>query len=256
MAEESKPQYSLAARCAVEAVGTFTIVAGGCGAVAAARYAAGPPIAASAFAGSVMVGVYATRNVSGAHLNPAVTASCVVTDRPGPCPPAEGLCYAASQTVGAFLAAVFNFGMYKNAIRTLEKAEGSAAWGNAFGMAHNPKFLSTRGLLLTEIGSTTALLFDINAICDPELGALAEAGPFLIASTVGLLIFVTGPVSGCGMNPARDIGPRLVTMLASGPGSALGPSPAWTYTLGPIVGALVGSTAFGAFKSLLAKPDA
>ena len=256
MAEEPKPQYSLAARCAAEAVGTFTIVAGGCGAVAAARYVAGPPIAASAFAGSVMIGVYATRNVSAAHPNPAVTASCVVTDRPGPCPPAEGLCYAASQTVGAFLAAACNFGIYKNAIRTLEKTEGSAAWGNAFGVAHNPKFLGTRGLLLTEIGSTAALLFGINAICDPELGAPAEAAPFLIASTVGLLIFVTGPVSGCGMNPARDIGPRLVTMIASGPAAALGPSPAWPYTLGPIAGALAGSTAFGAFKSLLAKPDA
>ena len=65
---EDKPTYSLAARCAAEAVGTFTIVAGGCGAVSAARYAGGPPIAASAFAGSVMIGVYATGNVSGAHL--------------------------------------------------------------------------------------------------------------------------------------------------------------------------------------------
>ena len=79
MAEE-KPKYSLAARCAAEAVGTFTIVAGGCGAVSAARYAGGPPIAASAFAGSVMIGVYATGNVSGAHLNPAVTAACVCCD--------------------------------------------------------------------------------------------------------------------------------------------------------------------------------
>ena len=79
----------------------------------------------------------------------------------------------------------------------------------------------------------------------------------MIGSIVGLLIFVTGPVSGCGMNPARDVGPRLVTLLASGPSSALGPSPAWTYTLGPVLGAIAGSTAFSAFKSVLhAKPDA
>ena len=88
-------------------------------------------------------------------------------------------------------------------------------------------------------------------------GRRPPAAPFLIGSVVGLLIFVTGPVSGCGMNPARDVGPRLVTMLASGPKTALGPSPAWTYTLGPVLGAIVGSTAFGAFKSVLhAKPDA
>ena len=111
------------------------------------------------------------------------------------------------------LAACCNFGMYKTGIRALEKTEGSAAWGNAFGVAHNPKFLGTRALFLTEIGSTAALLFGVNAIVDPELGAPAPAAPFLIGSVVGLLIFVTGPVSGCGMNPARDVGPRLVTLL-------------------------------------------
>ena len=52
---DDQPKYLLAARCAAEAVGTFTIVAGGCGAVSAARYAGGPPIAASAFSGSVMI---------------------------------------------------------------------------------------------------------------------------------------------------------------------------------------------------------
>lgn len=53
------------------------------------------------------------------------------------------------------------------------------------------------------------------------------------------------------MNPARDVGPRLVTALASGPAVALQPSPAWTYSLGPIAGAIAGSFAFRAFKDLL-----
>ena len=68
---------------------------------------------------------------------------------------------------------------------------------------------------------------------------------------MGLLIWVTGPVTGCGMNPARDIGPRIVTALASGPAVALQPSPAWTYTLGPLAGACMGSFAYKAFKDLL-----
>ena len=89
----------------------------------------------------------------------------------------------------------------------------------------------------------------------PDASSVTSRGPTSLAGFMPQP--ETGPVSGCGMNPARDVGTRLVTLLASGPKTALGPSPAWTYTLGPVLGAIVGSTAFSAFKSVLhAKPDA
>ena len=249
----------MAARCAAEAVGTFTIVAGGCGAVSAARYAGGPPIAASAFAGSVMIGVYATGNVSGAHLNPAVTAACVATSKPGPCTGRRGPVLRSLADRRRLPGGLLQFWDVQDGYPgSREDGRERRVGQRPFGVAHNPKFLGTRALFLTEIGSTAALLFGVNAIVDPELGAPAPAAPFLIGSVVGLLIFVTGPVSGCGMNPARDVGPRLVTLLASGPSSGAGAvAGVDLYTLGPVLGAIVGSTAFSAFKSVLhAKPDA
>ena len=178
----------------------------------------------------------------------------------GPLYRRRGLCYAASQTVGAFPGGLLQFWDVQDAfgIRALEKTEGSAAWGNAFGVAHNPKFLGTRAFFLTEIGSTAALLFGVNAIVDPELGAPAPAAPFLIGSVVGLLIFVTGPVSGCGMKSsqrrraaARDAA-RVRALFRAGAVARVDPA-----TVGPVLGAIVGSTAFSAFKSVLhAKPDA
>ena len=187
-----------------------------------------------------MIGVYATGNVSGAHLNPAVTAACVATSKPGPCTGDEGLCYAASRTVGAFPAACCNFGMYKHGIRALEKTEGAPPGAPSASLII-PSFWA-RGLFLTEIGSTAALLFGVNAIVDPELGAPAPAARrSLLVPIVGLLIFVTGPVSGCGMNPARDVGPRLVTLLASGASlPRWGRRPRGPTPLGPVVGAIVG----------------
>ena len=101
---DDKKEYSLLAKCIAEACGTFAIVAGGCGAVAANRYAGGGVFGAAAFGGSVMIGAYSTREISGAHLNPAVTAACVATDFPGKCEPETGAAYVASQCIGAVAA--------------------------------------------------------------------------------------------------------------------------------------------------------
>ena len=60
-----------------------------------------------------------------------------------------------------------------------------------------------------------------------------------VGSTVAGLICTFGPVTGCGMNPARDLGPRLVTLLTGWGGAALTAS--WCYTLGPCVGACLGA---------------
>mmetsp|Transcript_21384 Transcript_21384/g.63982 ORF Transcript_21384/g.63982 Transcript_21384/m.63982 type:complete len:82 (-) Transcript_21384:195-440(-) len=53
-----------------------------------------------------MIGAYATRDVSGGHLNPAVTCACAVTDHPEPCAPGKAAAFVAAQTAGAFAAAL------------------------------------------------------------------------------------------------------------------------------------------------------
>lgn len=68
-------------KCIAEAVGTGVIVGGGCTVVSAMKYAGAPigPLAiALGFGGSVMMAIYATRDISGAHLNPAVTLTLAV----------------------------------------------------------------------------------------------------------------------------------------------------------------------------------
>ena len=69
------------------------------------------------------------------------------------------------------------------------------------------------------------------------------AQPALIGATVTTLICTFGPVTGCGMNPARDLGPRLVTLLIGGWGTAAA-SYAWIYSLGPLIGGPLGMYAY------------
>ena len=64
----------------------------------------------------------------------------------------------------------------------------------------------------------------------------------LIGALLAGLIILTGPVTGAGFNPARDIAPRLVAALAGGVGwRAAFPSGWWIYSAGPVVGAVLGA---------------
>ncbi|KAH8059141.1 water channel [Aureococcus anophagefferens] len=241
--EPPKKEYSLLAQCVAEAFGTFCIVAGGCGAVAASKYAPASqitnPAVAACFGGSVVMGACSTREISGAHLNPAITATSYALNMPDDSgvSSSKAAAFVFSQVVGATAAAVLNFGMFKNAIRSQE-ARGEDRGGARRGLGGR-------------VGTTATLLFLINSINDDDLAFPGkDAGPLFVGGTVALLIVATGTISGCGMNPARDFGPRLITALASGPKVATA-QPAWIYSAGPLAGAFVGCSAFKAFKGLL-----
>ena len=223
---EDKPKYSLAARCAAEAVGTFTIVAGGCGAVSAARYAGGPPIAASAFAGSVMIGVYATGNVSGAHLNPAVTAALAATQK---FPVKKVAPYIGAQLVGGMAASVLT-----SATRGLALSS-PAPWIMGF-----PGLTAAHACFIE--GWTTAILATMVVVTGGRRHASTvpgKGGPFIVGATVAGMICLVGPLTGAGFNPARDLAPRMVAALAGGAGAF--PSGWWIYSAGPVVGAVLGA---------------
>ena len=236
-----------------EAIGTGIIIGGGCGCVCANRYAnyplglLGVPVV---FGASVAIAVYATRDVSGAHLNPAMTAAFAL-HRPNDAPPKIWAPYIASQMFGATAAAAINYGIYQRGIKAHEVAEkitrgakGSyTSAAGAFGMTHTASLLKVRGAFFLEIGATAALAFTIFALTDSDKSVPPDAAPALIGLTVVGLATQFAPVTGCGMNPARDLGPRLVTYAMGWGSAALHPG-WWIYTMGPMFGALFGSTLY------------
>lgn len=247
-------EYSILKKCTAECVGTFMIVAGGCGMVCACKYAnypMGPLGIPVVFGMAVTMAVYTTRDISGAHLNPAVTASLAI-NKPEACPKEIIVPYVASQMLGATLAGALNYVIYNNGIKDFEKAEnivrgtkGSIqSYNGAFGMIPN-KRLAGKNLtaLMLEVGMTSALLFTIFALTDPKKSVPSAAAPALIGTTVTALASQFAPVTGCGMNPARDLGPRLVT-AATGWGAAAWHPAWWVYSVGPVAGAILGGAAY------------
>jgi len=160
----------------------------------------------------IMAMIYAVGHVSGAHFNPAVTFAFALT-RHFPWP--RVIAYWAAQLVGALLAAAL-----------LRSSLGNIAHVGATLPAG-----SQAQSFLWEAVMTAFLMFVILAVAT-DTRAVGEAAAIAIGGTVGLDAMFGGPISGASMNPARSIGPAVV----SGELHAL-----WLYIVAPLVGASIGA---------------
>lgn len=236
-----------------EAMGTGIIVLLGCGLVASSKFlGSGMNLggAALGWGTAVALAVYATRDQSGAHLNPAITTALAVF-KPDAFAPSLAPLYIGAQIFGGAAAAALNYAVFSQAIKAVEKRDGvvRGAPGSysvpagAFGLIPNPSALRAPGALGAEVLATSVLTYMVFQLTDPRSTVPPDAAPVLIGGTVMTLVAVFGPVCGAGMNPARDLGPRLVTLAAGWRGAAL--HGVGVYTVGPVLGALLGGWAHG-----------
>jgi len=198
-------------RCFAEAFGTFALVFAGTGAIVVNDLSQGAVThvgVAATFGLVVSVMIYAVGDVSGAHLNPAVTAAFWLARR---LPGAEVLPYVASQLAGAFVASGLVRAIF-GAHPTLGATLPAGTPGQSFAL----EVVLTLLLMYTILGVSTGA---------KEKGITAALA---IGATVGLAAMFGGPVSGASMNPARSLAPALV----SGAATHL-----WVYLVAPPIGA-------------------
>jgi MIP family channel proteins len=214
---EERP--NLPRRAAAEAIGTFALVFAGCGAIVTEAEhpgTLGTVGIALVFGLVIMAMVYATGHLSGAHLNPAVTVAFVLTRH---FPPAEALAYLAAQVAGALAGA---------ALLALAWPSHPADLGTTL------PSVGSGAALAYEVVLTAFLMFVIMAVAT-DTRAVGAAAAIAIGGTVGLDALFGGPITGASMNPARSIGPALV----SGELHQL-----WIYLLAPLLGAAAGGLAY------------
>lgn len=200
-----------------EAIGTFGLVFAGTGAIIINNQtgALGHTGIAITFGLIVMVMIYATGHISGAHLNPAVTLAFAIT-RHLPWPRAAG--YWLAQLSGALFASLL--------LRALFGATAHLG-------ATVPRGSASQSLVL-EIVLTFFLMFVIMAVAT-DTRAVGQAAAIAIGGTVGLDAMFAGPISGASMNPARSLAPALVSWTWEAQ---------WLYVLGPAAGAVLGALAY------------
>jgi aquaporin NIP len=207
----------LARRLTAEAIGTFTLVFAGCGAIMvdAKTHALGHVGVAFSFGLVIMAMIYAVGHISGAHFNGAVTLAFALT-RHFPWP--RAFAYWGAQLTGALVAAAVlrgSLGDVANVGATLPSG-------------------SDRQSFLWEIVLTAILMFVIMAVAT-DTRAVGEAAAIAVGGTIGLDALFGGPISGASMNPMRSAGPAIV----AGNLHSL-----WVYLVAPPIGAAIGALAY------------
>ncbi|HEY1111848.1 MAG TPA: MIP family channel protein [Opitutaceae bacterium] len=250
-----------------EFAGTALLVFFGCGSVAAATLLGaqvGVFQVAIVWGVGIALAIHLTGGLSGAHLNPAVTLALVSN---GTFPWRRAAGYVAVQMLGAFAASVLLYLIYGGALEAYEAkhaivrgAPGSEATAMIFGEYFpNPggrpldavarAAVSPLRAFGIEVAGTAVLVLVILGLTHPRNPSrpAAPATPLLIGLTVTLLISLLGPLTMCGLNPARDLGPRLFSALVGWGGvpfSANGLGWLTVYVLAPLLGGQLGAWIF------------
>jgi glycerol uptake facilitator protein len=186
----------------------------------------------------VMAGVFAVGQFSGAHLNPAVTFGFAIA---GTIDWSDVPEYLAGEFVGAFIGATLVWLAYLDHWRETEDPGLKLACFSTAPAIRNP--ISN---LITEVIGTFLLVFAILAFFANDATAATGLGGLIVGLLVlGIGLSLGGP-TGYAINPARDLGPRIMHAIL--PIAGKGDSD-WGYAWIPVVGPLVGGAiAAGAFK--------
>lgn len=216
-----------------ELLGTFVLTFFGCGSAAIAGVDLGNLGIAFAFGLSIVAMAYAIGNVSGCHINPAVSLGVYLTGRMN----GKDLTgYIVAQVVGAIIAALLLAALISMSDFTSITATGLGA--NGYGDA-SAVGLNVWGALLTEIILTMVFVLTVLGATDGEkTGVIAG---LIIGLTLTFVHIMGIPLTGTSVNPARSFGPALVLG-----GEAL--AQVWVFIVAPLIGAALAAGIYKYFK--------
>ena len=221
-----------------EAIGTCTLVVLGCGTAMLvgcdAAAGGGYILTALAFGLSIVAMAYCVGNISGCHINPAVSLGVLLAGR---MEKKDFWGYVAAQCIGAFvgaalLALIFKLGNVKDmtggfGTNGLDGVNGSAFAG-----------------LLVEIVLTFIFVLCILGVTSPKAKHGSFGGLVISLTLVGVHILGIG-LTGTSVNPARSIGPALIAAFA---GNTAPLACLWVFIVGPLAGAALAAVTYKALE--------
>ena len=221
-----------------EAIGTCTLVVLGCGTAMLvgcdAASGGGYILTALAFGLSIVAMAYCVGNISGCHINPAVSLGVLLS---GGMEKKDFLCYVVAQCVGALvgsalLALIFSLGKVTDMTGGFGTNGLAGVGGNAFAG------------LLVEIILTFIFVMCILGVTSSKAGHGSFGGLVIGLTLTGVHILGIG-LTGTSVNPARSIGPAIVAAIA---GNTAPLACLWVFIVGPLVGAALAAVVYKALE--------
>lgn len=227
---------------AAEFIGTMFLILLGNGVVAnvvlknTKGNSSGWMVIATGWALSVFTGVVIAAPYSGAHLNPAVTLGLALVGKFGW--DQVGL-YIVAQLLGAMLGALLVWLVYKPHFETTESPQSQLAV-----FSTGPAIRQPVSNLFSEAVGTFVLIFVVFYFTNPEIGeektpiGMGALGAIPVSFLVWAIGLSLGGTTGYAINPARDLGPRIIHALLPIKNKCDSDwSYAWVPVLGPVLGA-------------------
>jgi len=215
---------------------------------------------AVAFGISISVLAYGIGHISGGHINPAVTLAFMAL---GDISIVKGILYMVVQCIGAIIGSFVVWGCAAGLTDTCDGSsdapvcssplKGNGDYGPAFTLGLNQVAPTTSigSAFLLELVGTYLLVFTVlNSARDKGSGA-GNCAPTAIGWSVLLCHINLVPFTGCGINPARSLGPMIVGSIA-GISGQVWIRGAWVFYVAPFVGALL---AAATYKFVMATPE-
>lgn len=230
-----------------EVIGTFLMCFLGIGSVATAtlfQAHTGPFQVGVVWGVAIALGIYATRNLSCAHFNPAVTFAMCISKR---CSWKNFPVYILGQFIGAILAASALWIFFADSVReklaaanlTMDVATpASSIWCEVFPNTANGIISMPVAAFAEALGVfiLVMIIFSMTEGCNVGRPS-DDLFPLFIGLTVTVLICTIGPMTDAGLNPARDLGPRVVGWFVGWKNIAFSTDTFIVYTIAPLIGA-------------------
>ena len=230
-----------------EVIGTFLMCFLGIGSVATAtlfQAHTGPFQVGIVWGLAIAIAIYATRNLSCAHFNPAVTFAMCISKR---CSWKNFPVYILGQFIGAILAASALWVFFADSVRknlsaanlTMDVASpASSIWIEVFPNTANGVISMPVAAFAEALGVfiLVMIIFSMTEGCNVGRPS-DDIFPLFIGLTVAALICTIGPMTDAGLNPARDFGPRIVAYFVGWKNIAFTMDAFIVYVLAPLIGA-------------------
>ena len=224
---------------AAEALGTFVLTLFGCGSAAIAGGTLGTLGIALAFGLSIVAMAFVIGNVSGCHINPAVTFGQYLDGR-------ISLKDLFGYWVGQFVGGIVAAAVLLFIVSQCADLGGVAVTGlgcNGFDGASTVG-LSMVGAFVVEVILTAVFVLTILGVTAD--GKTSHFGGLVIGLTLTFVHIMGIPLTGTSVNPARSFGPALAMAVT---GNTLALEQVWVFIFAPLAGAALAAAIFRGFKS-------